>query len=316
MTSYPTGGNSQHYGGNTQHEAYNDPPQFDLYNPHAPHETYDPTGYREPYTDEPSYSLPQAQSTEPLEQTTKEVPYAEEEFNPTARRPRSSRNVRAWRYQQGRRLWTQGSGPRCLCRFFCCTVFITIFLVVVIVLNLALWIQPPDLVIGGGNNSSPPVVAQGVNLLSDGLQVNLGFPVEVINPNYFSVKLTRVDAQIFYPINNTLIGNGTLNDVNLPAHANTNFTFPFSIDYHESLDPNFAIITDIANKCLGNPQSDLTIRYKIVVGVRIFFITISPTISNSISFACPISTSDIESLMKQLGLDIKSILGGNSSLLI
>ena len=32
----------------------------------------------------------------------------------------------------------QGSRPRCLCRFFCCTVFIVIFLVAAIVLTLAL----------------------------------------------------------------------------------------------------------------------------------------------------------------------------------
>ncbi len=32
----------------------------------------------------------------------------------------------------------QGSRPRCLCRFFCCTVFITIFLVAAILLSLAL----------------------------------------------------------------------------------------------------------------------------------------------------------------------------------
>ena len=70
----------------------------------------------------------------------------------------SPRSLRAWRYQQGRRLWTQvrtscelrfidadihgnvlqGSRPRCLCRFFCCTVFITLFLVAAIVLALAL----------------------------------------------------------------------------------------------------------------------------------------------------------------------------------
>jgi len=32
----------------------------------------------------------------------------------------------------------QGSRPRCLCRFVCCTVFITLFLVAAILLTLAL----------------------------------------------------------------------------------------------------------------------------------------------------------------------------------
>jgi hypothetical protein len=92
MASYPTGVSSHHYGNNPQDETYHDPPQF--YNPHAPHETYDQSGYREPdqYQDEPSepsYSLPQGQSAEPLGMSTKEEPsdYVDE-FNPTARQPR------------------------------------------------------------------------------------------------------------------------------------------------------------------------------------------------------------------------------------
>jgi hypothetical protein len=87
MTSYPTV--SSHYSNNTQDQAYHDPPQF--YNPHPPHDTYDQSGYREPeqYQDEPSYSLPQGQSTEPLGMNTKEEPseYVDE-LNPTARQPR------------------------------------------------------------------------------------------------------------------------------------------------------------------------------------------------------------------------------------
>lgn len=126
-SSYPTGGPTHYYGNNPQDETYHDPPQF--YNPHGPHETYDQSGYREPevYVDEPSYTLPQGQSAEPLELNTKEEPdYAAEEFTPTPRKPRcvhrltapsnyllvcfenrSPRSLRAWRYQQGRRLWTQ-----------------------------------------------------------------------------------------------------------------------------------------------------------------------------------------------------------------
>jgi hypothetical protein len=90
MASYPTaGGPSHYYGNNPQDETYHDPPQF--YNPHAPHETYDQSGYREPelYHDEPSYTLPQGQSMEPLGATTKEEPdYAIDEFNPTPREQR------------------------------------------------------------------------------------------------------------------------------------------------------------------------------------------------------------------------------------
>ncbi len=92
MSSFPTAGGPSHYYGNKpQDETYHEPPQF--YNPHAPHETYDQSGYREPelYRDEPSYTLPQGQSMEPLGATTKEEPdYVVDEFNPT---PRQSRCV-------------------------------------------------------------------------------------------------------------------------------------------------------------------------------------------------------------------------------
>ncbi|KAI0293093.1 hypothetical protein BC826DRAFT_1143440 [Russula brevipes] len=336
--AYPSGEASKYYGDSTHPagpEEYHDPPQF--YNPHAPHDTYDPSGYREPepepYKDEPSYSLPQGQSTEPLGAGSKEEPFYAEEFNP-APLPRSARNLRAWRYQQGRRLWTQGSRPRCLCRFFCCTVLIAIFLVIIIVLCLALWARPPNIIIGGDNTTSA-VTTQSIEPLSDGIQVNLGLDVEVINPNYFSVELTRVTADIIYPINNTRIGNGTFKNLKLPAHSRTNFTFPFMFAYEESIDPNLAIITDLASKCLGSRQSNLSLRYSITVAVKVFFFTISPTISNAISFACPISSSDLQvrlfifstvdsfvkvddpcleqTLAKEVGLDLQKIIGSISS---
>ena len=88
-SSYPTGGPSHYYGNNPQDETYHDPSQY--YNPQAPHETYDPSGYREPdvYLDEPGYTLPQGQSAEPLGLNTKEEPdYVAEEFTPTPRQPR------------------------------------------------------------------------------------------------------------------------------------------------------------------------------------------------------------------------------------
>ncbi|KAI0273336.1 hypothetical protein BC834DRAFT_853384 [Gloeopeniophorella convolvens] len=301
MSSYAPGQPSHYYTDDSQHDVYHDPP-FDPYSNHRPHDSYDQAGYREPYTDEPQYPMEPTQSTEPLGRGAKEdAPFDVEEFNVNPRQGGSSK-LRTWRYQnQGGNIWNRGSRPRCFFRFICCTFLIAIFLIISIVLSLALWIEPPDIVVGGDGNSVP-VITQGIQVVGNGLQVNLGLPVEVINPNYFSAKLTSVTAQIFYPINNTLVGNGTLHNVKLPAHSNTNFTFPFSIDYTESIDPNNAIITDIASRCLGSPQGDLRVNYKLKVGIHVFFLTISPTISNSLSFACPISSSDIEDLLKQLGI--------------
>ena len=66
----------------------------------------------------------------------------------------------------------QGSRPRCLCRFFCCTVFILLFIIAAIVLALTLvrylvvplnffsllfpfqWIRPPNIIVGSGVNGT------------------------------------------------------------------------------------------------------------------------------------------------------------------
>ena len=129
------------------------------------------------------------------------------------------------------------------------------------------------------------------------------------------------------------MGTGVVSNVKLQSHASTSFTFPFALVYTTSVDPNDAIITDIAGKCLASPQRDLTVNYRITVDVKVFFITISPTISNAITFACPLSADYIrvsflltfrlsarfevdllcfeQALIQQLGL--QSILGTGSS---
>jgi hypothetical protein len=206
MTSYPV---AQYGGENQQHETYNEPPPFNPYSLHRPQESYDQNHYSQPYTDEPSNPLPQAQPVQSLAPVNKEASaFSPDEFAPPSRKDpcvasactlasltifcdRSARNLRAWRYEQGRPLWTrvsihwlsvvtedddmdssafQGSRPGCFCRFFFCTFFITLFLIVGIVLSLALvrrygrasrlhtdpdfqWIRPPDIIVGSINGS-------------------------------------------------------------------------------------------------------------------------------------------------------------------
>jgi hypothetical protein len=132
-SSYPTGAVGQHYDeSQKQHETFHDPPVFDPYNTHhAQQPSYDLTAYREPYRDEPSYPVPQLQPVNPLGHIKEDSSPSPDEFNPTPRNVpyvhrlpqtsytlacshtvfgyRSSRNVRAWRYQQGRPLWARVS---------------------------------------------------------------------------------------------------------------------------------------------------------------------------------------------------------------
>lgn len=68
--------------------------------------------------------------------------------------------------------------------------------------------------------------------------------------------------QIYYPINNTLIGGGQENDVTFYSHSSTNFTFPFSIEYTTTMSSSAQIIGDLETKCTGT-ASDITVDYDI-----------------------------------------------------
>ena len=83
------------------------------------------------------------------------------------------------------------------------------------------------------------------------------------------ISFNTLSGQIFFPINNTLIGSGQANNVNFPSHSNTNFTFPFDIKYTTDIDPSQQIISTIATKCLSNPQQQLTVSYKITVRIYV-----------------------------------------------
>ncbi|KAJ3814954.1 hypothetical protein F5876DRAFT_86085 [Lentinula aff. lateritia] len=200
---------------------------------------------------------------------------------------RRAQNIRQYRREfRNDNLWTKGGRGSCIGRFFCCTLMIAVFMIVSIVLALALY---------------------QIQLETSGIIVPLEVNISVNNPNYFSVDLKKLT----YPLdgNDTAIGNGSTSDITFHSHSNTSFTFPFEIDYQFSTDPNYAILLDMASKCgiLGGSQSDLTIDYSIKVDLKIIFISVSPTITNSFSIACPFDESELEDFIKSLGLS--SILG-------
>lgn len=54
-----------------------------------------------------------------------------------------------------------------------------------------------------------------------------------------------------------------MNDVTFGSHSNTNFTFPFSIEYTSTMPSN--VISDVLSKCgiVGGVTSDITVNYDI-----------------------------------------------------
>ncbi|KAG6824556.1 hypothetical protein H0H93_001905, partial [Arthromyces matolae] len=86
----------------------------------------------------------------------------------------------------------------------------------------------------------------------------------VENPNYFDVNFKEIKAEIFYPINNTEVGEGDSKNVVFKANQLTNWTFPFTLDYRTTSDPQGLIVRDIATKCgvLGT-KSNINVNYRI-----------------------------------------------------
>ena len=74
--------------------------------------------------------------------------------------------------------------------------------------------------------------------------------------------------KIFYPINNTQIGGGNLSGLEIKSNQQTNFSLPFALNYTTDIDPNFSILTDLANKCgfTGQQAQQIKVNYEIHVG--------------------------------------------------
>lgn len=226
---------------------------------------------------------------------------------PTGRQTRGS--VREWRKDYHGDLWTRGGTGSCLCRFFFCTIFIAVFLIISIVLTLALYARPPNIAI---NNAG--LITNGTSAIqvgNGGLDILLGVNISVANPNFFSIDLKKIQANIFYPLNGnkTALGGGSESNVVFDSGSNKTFQFPFTIAYKSALDPGNKILDDIEKKCLGNPKTDLTVDYTIGLTVNVIVVPVHIPISNSISFACPLTEADIQSLLGS-AVNITNILGG------
>ncbi|KAG6868712.1 hypothetical protein C0993_011650 [Termitomyces sp. T159_Od127] len=125
----------------------------------------------------------------------------------------------------------------------------------------------------------------------------------VNNPNYFAVNFKEVKADIFYPINNTKVGEGDSKSVVFKANQLTNWTFPFTITYKSADDPQGRILSDLALKCgVNGPKTNVEVKYSITLAIRILIITISPVIENNFNFPCPIDASDLKPLLAGFGL--------------
>ncbi|OSD01550.1 hypothetical protein PYCCODRAFT_1369193 [Trametes coccinea BRFM310] len=232
-----------------------------------------------------------------------------EDVVPVPMGEKSSRNMRRWRYEHQGEMWTKGSRAGCFGRFFCCTIMIFLFLAISIILSLALWLTPPNIIVG-----TPTPDLNSFNIDADTESISLGMPVNISvnNPNYFSVTISSLDAQVIYPINNTQIGFGHMGKLVLHSHEQTNFTFPVTVSYNATSDPNGDVVVDLAKHCGIDPSvqaSDVSLTVYVKVALKILSIPISHTITQKVSFSCPLSgvATQLEDLLKALGINLDDI---------
>ncbi|KAI0320743.1 hypothetical protein OF83DRAFT_1169094 [Amylostereum chailletii] len=221
-----------------------------------------------------------------------------------------------------------GSRLRCFGWFFCCTVLVALFLIIGVVLTLVLYVRPPAFNTGsiGVQNDTPFAV------VDNGLQINLQLPIQRVsfllyfstgqsyttdrinNPNYFSASLRRVDADVFYNPNATLIGNGNVSDVSIPINGGANFTFPIVVTYTSDIDPSGNVLRDILMTCFVRSDQNLHFSFNLRVRIRLFSITVSlPTIHGNQNVRCPIPESEIQNALGGLGVspdDISRLING------
>jgi len=183
----------------------------------------------------------------------------------------------------------------------------TVFLILSIALALALYIRPPSILIGSLEPLSGSV-GNAISATNNGISIQLGVDISVSNPNYFGVLFPKVEVELLYPINNTPVGGGIANNLDFKSRSQTNFTFPLMLTYNSTQAEANAIFSDLASKCglTGGAKSNLNINYKITLGIRILMATISPTISNTFSFPCPITAAEIKQLLNGLNIGTSS----------
>jgi len=252
--------------------------------------------YKEPYRDYPSQNEGKPKSSFDHNE------YPEQEW--------AGAGVKAYRKGiQRKNLWTRGGGLLCFGRLFFCSLLIIIYIVVAIILGFALWLRPPSLAF-----TDPALNAtQGVTFPDNTLTVPLEMNITVNNPDFFSVDVKSLTADVSYPsVNNTVIAQGNLTNLIIQSDQQTNFSFPIIIyldlsDSTSSSNENFAVVLDLASKCgilPSGPSVPIPLNVKIGVGLSVLGISFNtPSISFPISIGCPIDDSAIES-------KLQSILGG------
>jgi len=202
--------------------------------------------------------------------------------------------------------------PLCKCwprwaRFICCACLLIVLGLVVAVAIIAATFKVPSITLNGV--TTQPGVDEFVQ---NGTSFSFNFALEigVVNDNIIGATFQKIKAAAFYPIDQTPVGGGELNNVNFPSHATTNLTFPFSIVYDPMMDKDQAVVNDIASRCglLGGAKQPIVVTYTVTLYLRIIFVTITPPpIKQKTSIDCPIQDGQLPSFAQGMGITPSNI---------
>ncbi|CAJ0764107.1 2377_t:CDS:2 [Entrophospora sp. SA101] len=133
-----------------------------------------------------------------------------------------------------------------------------------------------------------------------GFDFNVGLKIRVNNPNVIGATFSLINVVAFYPNFDKSIGGGNLTNVNIESRGNTTINFPFSIRYDKEIDPNFAILLDIASKCglIGSSgKQKITINYTVSLSLKVLVISFPPySIKRQVNIDCPLQDGKIPNI--------------------
>lgn len=220
----------------------------------------------------------------------------------------------------------------CCCRWLCCACclpvwarcivwFIIIGIIIcIIVIGALLGTFKMPTVNLAGVTEFPGGNASQITYDGSVFKLNIGLIVNVNNPNVLPIHLSDMNATVkgpslvsydhhvwlivtFFRFQATIptsdgtsayLGDGYLAQQTVPTQSSYNFTFPFSIEYDPSSTSSQTMLNTLVENCglTGQNATDITVSYTIHLAARVLFVTIHPTISNTATFACPLTVSN------------------------
>ncbi|CAO3701780.1 unnamed protein product [Rhizopus stolonifer] len=179
-------------------------------------------------------------------------------------------------------------------RWCTCIIFIIIVILAIIIGVLAALFKVPTVQFTGLKES--PAITSLNNVLN--MTFSLGITVD--NPNFESITFEKISADAYYPSPyNVQVGGGEVDNVHIVSNGITNITFPFSITINSTDTAQQGVLMDLVTKCGldGSTKQNINFNYYVHPTVRIIGIAITPTISKSMSIACPLQGDDLTSIL-------------------